>query len=157
MIAYILGKDVCNSKTVNADFGKRGKLSRARRENSPRLLCFKLIRAAKMPPMKLKGPNILHICGNADLILDDMIATGTNCISIDSHTDGKLAVEKSRGKVSVAGNVDSILLLRKKPEDIKNETIRSINAGFDLIAPARAISPLTANQNIKAMVEATKQ
>lgn len=112
---------------------------------------------AKKLVSKLKGPNILHICGNADLILDDMIATGTDCISIDSHTDGKLAVEKSRGKVSVAGNVDSILLLRKKPEDIKNETIRSINAGFDLIAPACAISPLTANQNIKAMVEATKQ
>jgi MtaA/CmuA family methyltransferase len=107
---------------------------------------------------KIKGPNMLHICGRTDDLFDDMIATGTNCISIDSNADGKLAAEKANEKgISVSGQVDALVLLNKTPEDIKAETIKSIEAGFDIIAPSCAIPPATPNINLKAMVETVKQ
>jgi [methyl-Co(III) methanol-specific corrinoid protein]:coenzyme M methyltransferase len=102
---------------------------------------------------RLKGPTILHICGNADSIIDDMIKTGVNCISIDSKTDAKKAVDKSRGKAAVLGNVDALTLLSKPQDEIYNSTLEAIKAGVDLVAPACAISPLTSNSNIKTMVD----
>jgi [methyl-Co(III) methanol-specific corrinoid protein]:coenzyme M methyltransferase len=102
---------------------------------------------------RLKGPSILHICGNATSVLDNMIATGSDGISIDSKVDASLAVEKSRGKCAVLGNVDALVLLNGTVDEIQKETMKSIEANVDLVAPACAISPLNSNKNIKAMVD----
>jgi uroporphyrinogen decarboxylase len=47
----------------------------------------------------------LHICGNANPILEDMIATGTTNISVDSGTDLHKAALSARGKAVLIGNV----------------------------------------------------
>lgn len=107
---------------------------------------------------RLKGPNILHICGNTDSIIDAMINTGTDCLSIDSNADAKNAVDKTRGKAAIAGNVDALYaLLRGTVEQVRKSTIESLKAGVDIVAPACSLSPLNNNANIKAMVETVKQ
>jgi uroporphyrinogen decarboxylase len=47
----------------------------------------------------------IHICGNANPILDDMVATGASNISVDSGTDLGKAAEAARGKAVLIGNV----------------------------------------------------
>ena len=51
----------------------------------------------------------IHICGYADPILEDMVSTGANNISIDAPTNLAKAVEATRGKAVLIGNVDTNL------------------------------------------------
>lgn len=61
----------------------------------------------------------LHICGNADPILEDMVKTGANNLSIDSGTDMGKAVEATRGKAVLIGNVDPNLFYAGSRDDMK--------------------------------------
>jgi len=107
---------------------------------------------------KLKGPNILHICGDADPVIEDMLSTGTDCISLDSKANGENAIAISKGKAAVMGNVDALkALMRGTPEDVRANTMESIMAGADLVAPGCSISPLTPDANIKVMVDTVKK
>ena len=106
---------------------------------------------------KIKGPTILHICGDGTKIIDEMLATGATCLSIDSKTDAAQAVHASRGKAAIMGNIDTVYALAfGTPEEVVAETKRAIEAGIDVIAPGCAISPLTPNRNLKAMVETVR-
>jgi uroporphyrinogen decarboxylase len=61
----------------------------------------------------------LHICGNADPILEDMVNTGVTNISIDAPTDLAKAVEVARGRAVLIGNVDTNLFLDGSREKMK--------------------------------------
>jgi [methyl-Co(III) methanol-specific corrinoid protein]:coenzyme M methyltransferase len=102
---------------------------------------------------KLKGPTILHVCGNGTPIIEDMIKTGATGVSIDSRTDARRSVIAAKRKTAILGNVDTVRVLTYgTPEGVKTDTLRALEAGIDVIAPGCALSPLTPNRNIEAMV-----
>ncbi len=106
---------------------------------------------------KIRGTTILHICGDCTSIIEDMVETGASCLSIDSKTDAKHAVEVSRGKAAIMGNVDTVYTLPFGSEkDVRNEVLRSVEAGVDIVAPGCAISPLTPIGNVRVMVETVR-
>jgi uroporphyrinogen decarboxylase len=47
----------------------------------------------------------IHICGNANPILEEMVATGASNISVDAGTDLGKAAQAARGKAVLIGNV----------------------------------------------------
>ena len=61
----------------------------------------------------------LHICGYADPILEDIVKTGATNISIDAPTDLTKAVEITRGKAVLIGNLDTSLFFSGSRDDIK--------------------------------------
>jgi len=61
----------------------------------------------------------LHICGYADPILEDMVNTGVTNISIDAPTDLAKAVEVTRGKAVLIGNVDTKLFVTGSRDEMK--------------------------------------
>ncbi len=61
----------------------------------------------------------IHICGNANPILDDMVATGASNISVDSGTDLAKAAEAARGKAVLIGNVPTDCFLADSREVMK--------------------------------------
>ncbi len=61
----------------------------------------------------------LHICGYADPILEDMVNTGVTNISIDAPTDLAKAVEVTRGKAVLIGNVDTKLFITGSRDKMK--------------------------------------
>lgn len=61
----------------------------------------------------------LHICGYTDPILQDMVKTGAGNISIDAPTDLSKAVEVTRGKSVLIGNVDTNLFFSGTRDDMK--------------------------------------
>lgn len=65
----------------------------------------------------------IHICGNANPILEDMVATGASNISIDSGTDLGKAVEVTRGKAVLIGNVPTDCFLAGS-RDVMGEAIQ---------------------------------
>lgn len=58
----------------------------------------------------------IHICGNANPILEDMIATGASNINVDSGTDLARAAKASRGKAVLIGNVPTDCFLAERRE-----------------------------------------
>jgi len=61
----------------------------------------------------------LHVCGNANPILEDIISTGVTNVSIDAGTDMAKAVEATRGKAVLIGNVAPLLFLDGSREEMK--------------------------------------
>jgi uroporphyrinogen decarboxylase len=73
----------------------------------------------------------LHICGYADPILEDMVNTGANNISIDAPTDLVKAVEVTRRKAVLIGNIDTNLFFSGSREEMKQAMKKCID-----LAPA---------------------
>jgi len=69
----------------------------------------------------------IHICGYADPILEDMVNTGANNISIDAPTDLAKAVEVTRGKAVLIGNVDTNLFYSGTREQLKQAMQKCID------------------------------
>ncbi len=61
----------------------------------------------------------LHICGYTDPILEDMVNTGVTNISIDAPSDLSKAVEVTRGKAVLIGNVNTNLFFSGSREEMK--------------------------------------
>lgn len=61
----------------------------------------------------------LHICGNANPILEDMVKTGVTNVSIDAPTDMEKGVEATNGKAVLIGNVDPNLFYSGSRDEIK--------------------------------------
>ncbi len=61
----------------------------------------------------------LHICGFATPILKDMVNTGVTNISIDAPTDLAKAVEITRGKAVLIGNINTNLFYSGSKEEME--------------------------------------
>jgi len=60
-----------------------------------------------------------HICGYADPILEDIVNTGVGNLSIDAPTNLAKAVEATRGKAVLLGNIDTNLFFSGTRDDMK--------------------------------------
>ena len=70
----------------------------------------------------------LHICGYADPILEDMVNTGVTNISIDAPTDLAKAVEATRGKAVLIGNLNTNLFFSGSRDQMKEAMVNCINS-----------------------------
>jgi uroporphyrinogen decarboxylase len=61
----------------------------------------------------------LHICGYTDPILEDIANTGATNISVDAPTDLAKAVEATRGKAVLLGNINTNLFFSGTREEMK--------------------------------------
>lgn len=61
----------------------------------------------------------LHVCGNANPILEDLVATGVSNLSVDSGSDLTLAAQATRGKAVLIGNVPTGLFLSESREEMR--------------------------------------
>ncbi len=61
----------------------------------------------------------LHVCGNANPIVEDLIKTGVNNLSVDSGTDLALAAEAASGKAVLIGNVPTNTFLADSKDVMK--------------------------------------
>lgn len=107
----------------------------------------------------LEIPVILHVCGNTEPILNLMAETGARILSLDQCMDLTQAKKMVAGRCGIGGNVDPMVLLFGTPEDVKRETLRSIDQGgkrgFILMAGC-AVPPGTSMKNLKTMIEVAR-
>jgi uroporphyrinogen decarboxylase len=61
----------------------------------------------------------LHICGYADPILEDMVDTGMTNLSIDAPSDLAKALEITRGKAVLIGNINTNLFFSGTRQDME--------------------------------------
>jgi [methyl-Co(III) methanol-specific corrinoid protein]:coenzyme M methyltransferase len=120
----------------------------------------------------IRTKKVLHICGGSTPIISDMADSGFDAISIEDKVDIAKAKELVKGggrsmmvagrmmstqsrTVKVAGNVSTAkTIFTGKPDEVKREAKKALEAGTDLLAPACGIAPGSPLANIKALVEA---
>jgi [methyl-Co(III) methanol-specific corrinoid protein]:coenzyme M methyltransferase len=105
---------------------------------------------------KVKGPIVLHVCANTDLIIPMMCDTGVAGISIEEKADLKTAVKVAHEKgVKVFGNVaTATTLFMGTPEDCYKEAIACLENGTDFLTPGCGIAPGSPLENVRQMRKA---
>lgn len=103
----------------------------------------------------------LHICGNTDVILEQMKMTGADAYELDYKTDISKIFDLFHDSATFIGNIDpsGVLALgtvndvRKKTNELlsfyKNSNRFILNAGC-------ALPPTTPSENLKAMIETAR-
>jgi len=104
----------------------------------------------------------LHICGDAEVILEDMVKTGADALELDYLTDIAKIYEHCHASTLMIGNLDpSGVIKYGNPELIKQKTLEllEIYKGSPrlMINAGCAIPPDTPSENIQAMVATTHQ
>jgi len=99
----------------------------------------------------------LHICGDTTANLPFMAQTGADGLSLDQKVDPHTAVKLVGKKVALCGNVGPIMpLLQGTPEQVKEHTLRCIEAGIRVIQPGCSIAMGSPAANLQAMCAVTK-
>jgi uroporphyrinogen decarboxylase len=100
----------------------------------------------------------LHICGNIETILEDLVETGTSIISFDQKTNLFEAKKKVGDKMTLWGNVDPARMLLGTPEEIMNlskECIKTAAPGGGyILAPGCDTAKMAPNESFFAMCDA---
>jgi uroporphyrinogen decarboxylase len=110
------------------------------------------------------GPDFaysLHICGDATLILDDMVATGAQVLELDYKTDMQTAKAAVRGRTTMLGNVNPVILWGDTPTGVDaaaREAIEILAPGGEFIlGPGCALGLDTPDENVHALVESARK
>ena len=103
-----------------------------------------------------KGPVVLHICGNTDIIIHLMCETGIAGISIEEKADLKKASTICHAKgLKIFGNVSTVsTLFMGSTEECYREAMKAIENGVDFLAPGCGIAPQSPLENVRQLKRA---
>ncbi len=108
-----------------------------------------------------KIPVTLHICGNIDPIMEDVVDTGIVALSIDSASSLEKMVQVNQGRVVIIGNVPVVTFERGTPEEIEAEIRRCVDtaargSGF-ILSSACELSPAAKPENVAHFARYAKE
>jgi len=135
----------------------------------PEMISPEMYRCFALPYEKLivgeahrcKLPYALHICGNTDTILEDMVQSGSDAFELDYKTDAQKALELFGNKACFIGNIDpSGVLALGSPELVERKTnellgIFANNSRFILNAGC-ALPSMTPEINLRRMINTAR-
>jgi uroporphyrinogen decarboxylase len=104
----------------------------------------------------------LHICGDATVILGDMVETGSQLLAVDYKIDRAAAKTAALGSTALIGTLDpSAVMALGSPEDVREAAHADLEllapeGGF-ILAPGCALPYGTPVANMRALVEAAHQ
>lgn len=80
----------------------------------------------------LNGEVGYHICGDSTSILEDMVATGVDLLSLDNVVDMALAKERVGDKICLVGNVDPVgVFMLGTGKDVENAVADCLQKTWD--------------------------
>lgn len=105
---------------------------------------------------------LLHICGNTDAILEDMVTCGADCIELDYLTDIHKIHDICKDKLVFAGNIDpSGVLAYGAPALVEHKTRELLELYQDsprfILNAGCAIPPGTPAENLHTMIRTARQ
>jgi MtaA/CmuA family methyltransferase len=110
---------------------------------------------------ELRLPYVLHICGNTNRIIDDMLATGSDGLELDYRTDAVLARDRMKDRAVFVGNIDpSGALALGTPAIVEAKTRELLTTFMDtprfVLNAGCAIPPMTPPENLRAMIHTAR-
>ena len=106
----------------------------------------------------IESPKILHMCGDTDIIVDQMALCGADAISVEQKNHVAATRQKLGPDALIFGNVDAYnVLVKGKPEDVDKAVKESIANGVNAVWPGCDIWPTVPVENMKALMAATQK
>jgi len=111
---------------------------------------------------RLGLPYVLHVCGNAGAILEDLLRTGADGLDLDYKTDARQARVQMGHRTVFIGNIDpSGVLALGTQADVreKTEQVLAIFAGTPrfILNAGCAIPPTTPAENLQEMISVARR
>jgi MtaA/CmuA family methyltransferase len=104
----------------------------------------------------LDSPKILHICGDTNLIVDQMADCGADAISVDQKNNLRETRKKIGDEVILLGNLDPYnVLVAGSPADIEEALKDILDSGVNAVWPGCDIWPDVPRENMVALIEGT--
>jgi uroporphyrinogen decarboxylase len=103
----------------------------------------------------------LHICGNTDIILQEMLTTKADAIDLDYKTDISKIYDAFHESVTLVGTIDPSGVLALGTTDLVREKTLELlslykNSNRLILNAGCAIPPTTPSVNIKTMIETAR-
>jgi [methyl-Co(III) methanol-specific corrinoid protein]:coenzyme M methyltransferase len=100
---------------------------------------------------------ILHLCGDTGGLLELLVGSGAQGISVDHHVPVEKLVLAAKGRVATIGNLDPNRTLRfGHPQDVEAESIKAVEGGISILSPGCGFAIETPLQNMCAMAKAAQ-
>jgi len=99
----------------------------------------------------LNIPVIVHICGNANTIVESLNRIGADALSFDSIVNMRAA--RKLVATALMGNVNTQLLHTGEMDKVRSVTANCVDSGVDIVAPACGLSMATPVHNLRAMTD----
>jgi MtaA/CmuA family methyltransferase len=101
---------------------------------------------------RIKGPVVLHICGDTSDRIEMISQTGLDCFHWDTKTGSPQTARRLAGdRISLMGGISNFELLKSTPESIRADAIEAVRGGIDIVGPECAIPLTTPLENLKAV------
>jgi [methyl-Co(III) methanol-specific corrinoid protein]:coenzyme M methyltransferase len=124
---------------------------------SPRLHRALLLEPHRRLLQGIKGPTIMHICGDITPRLNTLREVGLTAFNFDWAIEPRVMKAKAGGAFALMGNVNTADLLMGTPDQIAEQVTADLEAGIEIIGPGCAVSPNCPNANLRAIVDTVVQ
>ncbi|MCP5086876.1 MAG: methyltransferase [Rhodobacteraceae bacterium] len=103
-------------------------------------------------------PNVLHICGNTNAIVADMVECGADAISIDQKNDMAESRQKLGPDVLILGNIDpyNVLVLGDR-DQVVTSVQESVANGASAVWPGCDVWPTAPAENMRTFADTIKE
>lgn len=106
----------------------------------------------------IESPNVLHICGDTNSIIEMMPLAGASAISVEKKNNVTETRRKLGPDTLIFGNLDAYAVLAKgTPDDIDRDVKEAIDQGVNAIWPGCDIWPDVPEENMRAMMESARK
>ena len=104
---------------------------------------------------EIDSPSVLHICGDTNIIVEEMALCGADAISVESKNDVAETRRKLGPDAIILGDIDAYgVLVQGTPEDVDNAVKAAIDKGVSGIWPGCDIWPTAPRENMEALMAA---
>jgi len=125
---------------------------------SPDLFVKLVVPHLKTVFAKIGSPNVLHICGSTDSIIELMGSCGADAVSVEERNHVAESRKKLGPKALIFGNIAGYNAIAAGKPDLIDQVVKeAIANGVNAIWPGCDIWPDVPEANMKALVEATKK
>lgn len=103
----------------------------------------------------IQSPNVLHMCGGTDSIIDLMDSCGADAISVDHKNHVAEAREKVGPDTLIFGDLN--VIVSGGPDDVDKAVKEAIANGVDAVWPGCDIWPTAPRENMEALMTAIQK
>ncbi|NWG02233.1 MAG: MtaA/CmuA family methyltransferase [Syntrophaceae bacterium] len=129
----------------------------------PDILSPRMFESLVRPPLKkifdgIESPKILHICGDTNAIVDQMVLCGADAISVEKKNNVIESRKKLGSDVLIFGELDAYgVLSMGKPEDVDKAVKEAVDRGVNAIWPGCDMWPMVPKENMETLIAAAKK
>ena len=129
----------------------------------PDILSPRMFESLVRPPLKkifdgIESPKVLHICGDTNAIVDQMVLCGADAISVEKKNNVVETRKKLGPEVLIFGELDAYgVLSMGKPDDVDKAVKEAIDRGVNAIWPGCDLWPVVPKENMEALMAAARK